>query len=230
MRRPQRHKVGGAVLVADDHEFVRYGLVQTLERTFEADRVLEAGCFAEVMRQMDTKGLKLVVCDLDMPDRDGMEQISWMRRRRPEVKLAVLSGIETRDSVLAALAAGVHGYLLKSMPSEDVIDKLVRVLAGEIFVPTLVANIDEAQAVRRGLQEEAGTRPTPASTKLSPRQLQVLAGLVRGLSNKEIARELGKAEGTIKMHVGAVLRALDAANRAHAAAIGQQLLHPDNAD
>lgn len=225
MKRSQTHKISGTVLVADDHEVVRYAMVQMLKQSFGVARVLEARCFDDVMHALESEDVQLVLCDLGMPGLQAPHQLSCIRRLRPQAKLVVLSGREERSAVLAALEAGVHGYLLKSTPNEENLDRLSYILGGQIYVPPLVAVVDGATQASQESSEEANGAGA-ASIKLSRRQRQVLEGLVRGLSNKEIARELELAEGTIKMHVGAVLRALGVTSRTRAAALGQQLLEP----
>lgn len=229
MKRSQGEKIGGAVLVADDHEITRFGMVLLVRRSLGPSQVLQATCFKEVLSALDTAELKLVVCDLVMPGLTSPSQLALIRQRRPEVKLVVLSGMDDRASVLGALEAGVHGYLLKTASSEDNLDHIRHVLAGEIYVPPLVAMLSSPPAEQIAPAPDVVPDLEPEmdlDVRLSPRQVQVLEGLVRGLSNKEIGRELELAEGTIKMHVGAVLRALNAGNRARAAAIGQRLLRP----
>lgn len=232
MKRAHAHKLGGSALVADDHEVVRFGLVQLLRQELAPKRIYEAECFEEALQQLGNDDLKLVVCDLGMPGLDGPSDLARIRRKRPDVKLVVLSAIQEREAVLESLAAGVHGYIVKTTPNDVIIGRLAYILGGEIYVPPLLAAIaaeperatTEAATASSGIEADAVASQTLHNVRLSPRQLQVLGGLVRGLSNKELARELVLAEGTIKMHVGAVLRALGASNRAHAAALGQQLL------
>jgi DNA-binding NarL/FixJ family response regulator len=228
MKHALAQTIDGSVLVADDHDVVRFGLSQLIQRSFQAQRVLEADCFDGALQLIGTENLKLVVCDLAMPGLEGPARLAYIRRRRPDVKLVVLSGIAERAAVLEALQAGVHGYLVKTTSNDDLIKNLAYVLSGQVYVPPLVADIGDVRPVEPDVCDDAEASGTVAANiagaRLSPRQLQVLGGLVRGLSNKEIARELELAEGTIKMHVGAVLRALGASNRAHAAALGHQLL------
>jgi DNA-binding NarL/FixJ family response regulator len=112
------------------------------------------------------------------------------------------------------LWAGVHGYIVNTENTDQLIDKLRYILSGEIYVPPVLA---EQPPVPEAPQQRV-------SKKLSSRQHQVLKGLVEGKSNKEIAKGLNVAEGTVKMHLAALYRVLGATNRAHAAALGKQLL------
>jgi DNA-binding NarL/FixJ family response regulator len=146
----------------------------------------------------------------------------------------VLSASEDRADILAALEAGVHGYLVKTANMDRLVSRIQHVLAGEIYVPPSLAELpclDTAlrhhaviAAVAKGVApNEAG----PDQVTLSERQRQVLEGLMMGLSNKQIARGLDLAEGTVKMHVGALFRTLGAQNRTHAVALGKKLLDTD---
>jgi DNA-binding NarL/FixJ family response regulator len=132
----------------------------------------------------------------------------------------VLSGSDSRKDILEALSAGAHGYIVKSQNMDQLVERLRHVLSGEIYVPAVLADLlpgpGEATASDRGAQPEQKT--------LSSRQREVLKGLVEGKSNKEIARALNVAEGTVKIHLAALFRVLGATNRAHAVAIGKQLI------
>ncbi len=132
----------------------------------------------------------------------------------------VLTASEFRDDILASLAAGAHGYIVKSHAPEAMVTHLRQVLSGDIYVPPLLAHLPPAddEMVRVVQQAEGNV------SALSGRQLQVLKGLVEGRSSKEIAQSLQLAEGTVKMHIAALFRHLGAANRTHAAALGKKLL------
>ena len=208
----------GSVLVADDHQVFRIGLVQLLRRHLKVKRFLEAGCFAEAMEHLQNKDLTLAIVDLRMPGLAGPKGIAQMRLLRPEAQLVVLSASECREDILGALAAGVHGYIVKSQDTEQLIDRLRYILSGEIYVPPILAE----RPSESGTSVEA-SRVQPIQS-LSARQRQVLMGLVEGKSNKEIAQALNVAEGTVKMHLAALFRVLGATNRAHAVAMGKQLI------
>jgi DNA-binding NarL/FixJ family response regulator len=208
----------GSVLVADDHQVFRIGLVQLLRRHLKVKKFLEAGCFAEAMEHLQNKDLTLAIVDLRMPGLAGPKGIAQMRLLRPEAQLVVLSASECREDILGALAAGVHGYIVKSQDTEQLIDRLRYILSGEIYVPPILAE----RPSESGTSVEA-SRVQPIQS-LSARQRQVLMGLVEGKSNKEIAQALNVAEGTVKMHLAALFRVLGATNRAHAVAMGKQLI------
>jgi DNA-binding NarL/FixJ family response regulator len=216
----------GTVLIADDHELLRGGLMQALRRDLNVTRFVEAECFTEAIKHLEREDdVTLAIVDLmaDMPSPMG---IARMRRLRPETLIVVLSGSEDREDILQALAAGAHGYIVKTQHTDQVIDKLGYILSGEIYVPPILAELAPepvASAVGPHLEDQ------PIRKALSNRQLQVLKGLVEGRSNKEIAQSLEVAEGTAKMHLAALFRVLGASNRAHAAALGKQLIADDQA-
>ena len=208
----------GTVLIADDHAVFRIGLVQLLRRSLRVKRFLQADCFAQVVEQLKDRDVRLTILDLRMPGLPGPSEITRMRLLSPDALVVVLSASDSRADILESLAAGAHGYIVKSENSHQLIDRLRYVLSGEIYVPAVVAELPPAErtAPHRGARSE--------QKDLSSRQRQVLKGLVEGKSNKEIARALNVAEGTVKIHLTALFRALGAANRAHAAALGKQLI------
>lgn len=221
MRGRAKNVFQGTVLIADDHPVVRMGLVQLLRSSLRARKIVEAVCFEEVIARLEESDVALAIVDLGMPGLTGAGDLKRMRHLRPDAKMVVLSGSTSQADILDALKAGMHGYIIKSQTSEELIDKLRYVLSGEIYVPPMLADLalDPAPPAlsKPGLQ-------LAAHKALSSRQRQVLKGLVEGKSNKEIAQDLEIAEGTVKMHLASLFRALGATNRAHAAALGKQYL------
>lgn len=209
----------GSILIADDHAVYRYGLALVLREALGASKIIEAERFEEGLARLAEPDLALAIFDLGMPGLAGPHELVLARRRRPEVRVVVLSASDSRDDILAALRAGVHGYIVKSHATDAMVTHLRYVLAGGIYVPPLLAELPPA-AVEPSL---AKAIPTLLAT-LSERQRQVLKGLVEGRSNKEIAQDLQVSEGTVKMHIAALFRQLGASNRTHAAALGKHLL------
>lgn len=220
MRGRAKCKFQGSVLIADDHAVFRIGLMQLLRRCLTVRRFLEAECFADALDLLEERDVTLAIIDLRMPGLSSPIDIARMRLLRPDARIVVLSASDSREDILDALSAGVHGYIIKTQHTEQLVDRLRYILCGEIYVPAILAE--------QPLQSVEG-RATKSSVKLadkalSDRQRQVLKGLVEGKSNKEIAKTLNVAEGTVKMHLAALFRALGASNRAHAAALGKQLI------
>jgi DNA-binding NarL/FixJ family response regulator len=206
-------QIQGAVLIADDHAIFRIGLIQLLRRYLKVKRFLEAACFAEVLERLKDKDLTLAIVDLRMPGLSAPKDIARLRLLRPDARIVVLTASEAREDILDAMAAGAHGYIVKSQHTDELIAKLRYILSGEIYVPPILAD----------LSPHADEVAEPARS-LSSRQREVLKGLVEGKSNKEIAQALNVAEGTVKMHLAALFRVLDATNRAHAVALGRRLI------
>ena len=213
MRAHAQRDFQGTVLVADDHAVFRIGLVQLLRSSLKIKRFLEAESLSEVTGHLKDQDLALAIIDLRMPGMTGAKDLERIRRQRPDVQIVVVSASESREDILHALEAGVHGYIVKSQHTDQLIVRLRYILSGEIYVPPSLAE-----------QQPVPDRAPRASKRLSGRQHQVLKGLVEGKSNKEIAKGLNVAEGTVKMHLAALYRVLGAANRAHAAALGRQLI------
>jgi DNA-binding NarL/FixJ family response regulator len=208
----------GAVLIADDHAVFRFGLGSVITAHFGASRIIEAGHFDEALAALADAELGLAIFDLRMPGLARAGELAAVRRRRPDVRLVVLSGSEARQDILAALDAGVHGYIIKSIRTELLIKRLQYILSGEIYVPPLIAEVPRERTA------EPQTGASNCQAQLTDRQIDVLKLLVDGRSNKQIALALKLAEGTVKMHVATLLRTINADNRTHAAAIGKQVL------
>lgn len=210
----------GTILVADDHQVFRIGLMQLLRRSLKVKRFLEAACCAEVVEHLKDEDVTLTILDLGMSDWSGPEEITRIRRLRPGVQVVVLSGSDSRKDILESLSAGAHGYIVKTQNTDQLLGRLRYVLSGEIYVPPVLAELPaefpEQTASQRASQVVQKT--------LSRRQRQVLKGLVEGKSNKEIAQSINVAEGTVKIHLAALFKVLGAINRAHAAALGKQLI------
>ncbi len=195
-------------LVADDHELFRDGLSLLLKDALGADEVLEASTLDAAMDQLtDRPGVALILVDLRMPGMDGAESLSALVDGFPDAKIAVVSAWEERADILAALSAGVRGYLPKSLSNVQLADALRLILAGGIYVPSSLGR-------REPSQEPSEARVGQGA--FTQRQRDVIAELRKGRSSKEIARALSIAEGTVKIHLAAVYRTLGVRTRAEA--------------
>jgi DNA-binding NarL/FixJ family response regulator len=186
-------------------------------------------------------GPSLALFDLAMPGMEGPNTLAAVRKDHPDTRIAVVSASQSRDDVVAALAAGVHGYIAKGSGPLELIRALKIVMSGDIYVPAFLADVpangmrraesstiltaSEAEEKALGTGLAVGSAETRGSlVAISPRQREVLALLVKGYSNKRIAQELLLGEGTVKIHVAGLLRNLGVSNRAGAAAAGALLL------
>jgi DNA-binding NarL/FixJ family response regulator len=220
MRGRAKGEFQGTVLIADDHEVFRLGLIPLLRRGLRAKKIVQAACFEEAIERLKEGDVTLAIVDLGMHDLAGPADLARMRSLRPEVRVVVLSGSNSRKDILEALDAGVHGYIVKTERTEELVGKLRYILSGEIYVPPILAEPPPEPAAGVASAGDVG----PAEKTLSSRQRQVLTCLVEGKSNKQIAQELKVAQGTVKMHLATVYKLLGATNRAHAAALGKQLI------
>ena len=211
-----------SALIADDHGLYRVGLRLLLEDRLGFASVIETGGFDEALdRLADTPAIKLALFDLSMPGMGGPSSLAVVRANYPDLRVAVISGQEDRANVEATLAHGLHGFIPKSLSDDKIVAALKDVMAGKVFVPVVTA----AKAVPAPARIPA-SEPTSlaAMDGLTPRQRDVLAGIVRGLANKEIARELDIAEGTVKIHLAALFSHFDVRNRTELATRAQRLM------
>lgn len=201
-------------LIADDHELFRSGLKQLLIDALDVADVREAETFDQAIEILTSEGAgDLVLVDLRMPGMSGAEALAALRDGFPDAKIAVVSAWEERPDILAALAAGVHGYIPKSLPSAEIANAIRGILEGRIYAPAAIGRREPGAPVE--------TQIAPAgdgADKLTARQKEVLNELLKGRSSKEIARALDIAEGTVKIHLAAIYRAIGVRTRAEAIA------------
>lgn len=218
------------VLVADDHGVTRFGLVQFLRNKLNARTTHEAQRFDDALTLLQSHTVDLAIFDLGIPGLVSPADLAQVRDAWPAMKVVVLSGSSERGDILTALAAGVHGYIVKTETMDGLAERLGYVLSGEVYVPPCLT--ERSLPDRRPPERRDGAAIVDAldvvadgagGPKLSLRQRQVLSAIMRGQSNKQIAKELNLAIGTVKMHVSAVLTALGAQNRLHAASLGRAL-------
>lgn len=193
------------ILLADDHDMVR--------ETISAYLISEGG--AEVSLATDLAGaleiikrhgpFDLVLLDYQMPGMLGLSGMIQAIAANSGKGVAILSGSAPAKTAREALDAGAIGFIPKTMGAQSLLNAVRFMSAGEVYVPVEL------------MRQEANAPSHPLADKLSPRELEVLEGLCRGLSNKEIARELDLQEVTIKLHVRTLCRKLDAKNRTQAA-------------
>jgi DNA-binding NarL/FixJ family response regulator len=202
------------VLIADDHELFRSGLRQLLEDELNAVDVREAETLDQALEILAVDGAgDLILVDLRMPGMSGAEALSALRDGFPDTKVAVVSAHEERPEIFAALAAGVHGYVPKSLPSAEIAAAIRGILGGRIFVPNAIGKREAGAPI-----EPPASPPGDVNEKLTARQKEVLHELLKGQASKEIARTLDIAEGTVKIHLAAIYRAIGVRTRAEAIA------------
>jgi len=204
------------ILVVDDHVLIREALGGVLrELKGDAAVVIEASDSRQAMRQIEANpDIELVLLDLGLPDRDGFELMSDLARRHPTVSVVVHSAHQDRERVMKALDLGALGFIPKSARREVLIGAFNLIFSGGVYIPPeIIARRPPAAAAP---PEPPSGKASAADLGLTERQMQVLALMMQGKSNKAICRDLDLAEPTVKVHVSAVLKALKAANRTEA--------------
>ncbi len=206
------------LLIVDDHPVLREGLAALLRQAAEQTEVLQAADdVAGLLLAESHADLDAVFLDLNMPEGGGgMPAIQAFGRRRPDLPVIVLSSSEDPQDIRRALALGALGYIPKSASPRTILSALQLVLSGSVYVPPVLLN---AMATTTG--PGAGPQGPAALAHLTERQVDVLKQLCRGLSNKEISRELNLSEKTVKAHITAIFRTLNVVNRLQAAAVAR---------
>jgi DNA-binding NarL/FixJ family response regulator len=212
------------ILVVDDHELIREALHGVLKELKRDVIVLEAADSRQAMQHLSEQpDIGLILLDLSLPDRDGFSVLSELCERRPAISVVVLSARQDRESVVKALDMGALGFIPKSGQREVMLSALQLVFAGGIYIPPEILAHAEPPPSPKLTCVAADMAPvTPADLGLTGRQLDVLALMMQGKSNKAICRVLDLAEPTVKNHVTAILKGLRVTNRTEAViAVGE---------
>ena len=194
------------IAVADDHPVVRDGLVAMLLTQPDFEVVGEASTGAEAVALVRRERPDVLLLDLAMPELDGVEVLRALHAGGDATRAIVFTVFDTDERIIAAVAAGAAGYLLKGVPRAEIF-RAVRVVhaGGSLLEPAVASKV---------LRHVAGG--SAAGPALTPREREVLERLARGRSNKEIAASLGVTERTVKFHVAALFTKLGAGNRTEA--------------
>jgi two-component system, NarL family, nitrate/nitrite response regulator NarL len=199
------------ILIADDHDLLRETLLLFLQSQ-QGLEPLSARDLPEALKRIADSGpFDLVLLDYGMPGMNGLEGLKQALAAKGAARVALMSGTAPRDVAEAALALGAAGFLPKTLPAKTLANAVRFMAMGEQYAPVdfLTAPATEAAP------------PHPMASSLSARELQVLEGLCSGKSNKEIARDLGVMEPTVKLHVKTLYRKIGAANRTQAAMLAK---------
>ncbi len=205
MSRPPR------LILVDDHTLFRKGLAELLERDGLLKVVAMTGNPAEVQKLLREQQPNLLLLDLNMPGTDGISLMQELRGEGFELPILILTVREAEEDLARALRAGANGYLLKSMEPDEVVDAVQRALKGE----TVVAPGMTAKLI--GLIDNKSSSADSVLNSLTQRELEILAHLAKGESNKAIARALVISYDTVKLHVRHILAKLNLSSRVEAA-------------
>jgi DNA-binding NarL/FixJ family response regulator len=195
------------LLVADDHPVVRDGLRAMLATQPDMELVGEAATGIEAVERARALRPDVVLMDLQMPKLDGPAAIATLRQQAPEVRVLVLTTFGTDADITRAVDAGATGYLLKDAPREQLFGAIRAAARGEAVLSPSVAT------------RVLGRMRAPAEEALSPRELEILGAVARGLSNKDIGRQLYVSEATVKTHLLRVFSKLGVDDRTAAVTV-----------
>lgn len=202
------------ILIADDHVVVRIGLRTLLEAEPDLEVVGEAASGSEAAFSYQDTRPDVVLLDLRMPEGGGLAALRRIRAVDPAAKVIILTSYGTEEDIYQAIQAGAAGYVLKNERSDDLLDAVRAVQGGAFWIPSKV---------------ESRFRERTTRAELTMRESEVLKLIFAGLTNKEIAYQLGVAENTIKNHINNLMVKLGAHDRTHAAhlALKRGLIHLD---
>jgi DNA-binding NarL/FixJ family response regulator len=218
---PGERKVQMKILVIDPHPLVREGLRHVLTQLCTEVTLVEAAAGHEALDQVSANpDTNFALLDLDLPDMDGFCALAALRKRCPATPVVVLSAHCDRDTVVKAIDMGAMGFISKSVGTQVILNALRLVLSGSVYVPMEALS---QVSFGSGLRETKSSKGAEEGV-LTKRQREVLALMAQGKSNKIICRELGLSEGTVKIHVSAILRALMVTSRMQAVIAGRSLV------
>jgi DNA-binding NarL/FixJ family response regulator len=220
------------ILIADDHRLVTEAVKTKLSEIGQGIEFCIAMSVDELLRTV-SDDVDLAVVDLNMPGADGYSHIDELRRRHPSVPVIVLSGYEDPALMRGALERGVLGFIPKAYSPEVMLSAVRLVLAGGVYVPPMMLSALPPGVVAASAEQPASGAARSASggsatleslrSVLTERQVEVLQLLSHGKPNKLIGRSLGISEGTVKIHLAAIFRALNVRNRTEAVVAAQTL-------
>jgi len=201
------------LLVVDDHEVVRQGLVSLLDRREHFQVVAEAGTAAEAVEMARKFEPDLVVMDVRLPDGSGIEACREIRSEFPATRVVILTSYPDEEAVLSAIIAGASGYLLKQIRSRDLVSALESVGRGESLLDPAVTEkvLDRVRRIATGTY-------TDEMAQLTQQEQKILLLVAEGKTNKEIASEVFLSDKTVKNYVSSILSKLNLERRAQAAA------------
>ena len=215
------------ILVVDDHTLFRRGLTALLARDPLLCVIGDAADAGQAQRKAQELQPDLILLDNHLPGVNGVDALPALREAAPQARILMLTVSEDANDLAAALRGGADGYLLKTIEGDALTAAIQRAIQGDsVIAPEMMSKL---VAAYRGATTTAPAVSAPAVSaveaaiaSLSPRERDILRGIARGASNKEIARENGIVETTVKIHVQHILRKLDVSSRVHAAVIATE--------
>ncbi len=206
------------VLVVDDHSLFRRGVIQTIGGEADMTVVGEAETASAAIERAKEMLPDLVLLDINLPDRSGLSVAETLQRECPYSKIVVLTVVEDEDAVLRALKEGAHGYVLKGVSAEELVQVIRSVYRGETYVTPSIAGRLLTELTAPGANRTA----LDSIGELTERERAILDLVAQGKTNKEIAAELFLSEKTVKHYMTNVLQKLQVRNRVEAALIARE--------
>ena len=204
------------VFLVDDHEIVRHGVRDLLEATGEFVVVGEAGTVDQALNRLQGLDVDVAVLDVRLPDGNGIELCREIRSLHPEIGCLMLTSFSHDEAVIDAAMAGAHGYALKQIRGNDIIDAVRAVAAGRSI-------LDSATTRRAFERLQRGTEEQQQLAQLSEQERRIFEHIGEGLSNRQIAEKMFLAEKTVKNYVSNLLAKLGMSRRTEAAAMAARL-------
>ncbi len=196
------------ILIIDDHQLFIDDIRHIFYSLYKDVDIIVANSAGEAIQYMESStALDLVLLDLHMPGLNGFSIIQHHRTQSSCLPIVIISGDDNPDTIKAVLDAGVMGFIPKSFPANKIQSALRAIMDGEIYIPEMSSTPDSGHYYKQSYSNVANVNG------ITKRQLQVLVLLANGLSNKNISSTLSLSENTVKAHVSALFRALDASNR-----------------
>jgi DNA-binding NarL/FixJ family response regulator len=201
------------IIIVDDHEVVRLGLRSLLDQYPQFEVISEASSANEVIQQVDDLDPDIILMDIRLPGKSGIEACEEIKQKKPDIKIIMLTSYAEDEMLFSAIKSGASGYVLKQINSDGLIQALEAVARGDASLdPAVTQRV--FQEVRRAVKEEEAA----SFSSLSQQEKMVLKLVSKGNTNKQIARSLFLGEGTVRNYVSSILSKLDVSNRAEAAA------------
>ena len=209
------------LLVVEDHALVREGLLATLKNLGAETRTFGVPDANEAIGVLESEDIDMMILDLMLPGTKGQTFLPLVRRRFPTVPVVILSALDDADTVARVMKAGASGFVSKSGSSTELIEALRAVLSGEIYLPPKLQELTNRSESAHGEGKSLAQR-----FGLTAAQARVLELLAEGSSNRQIGELLGLTEGTVKIHVSAIMKAMGVTNRSEAALMASRKRRP----